>query len=83
VVHAGRMEVVQQKVAFYVAQLVALDLFTFGLSFIPATAAAAMELNLVRDCDAIPFNAHLVIFEVFTKGCEMLFSIPIRVVVHA
>ncbi len=45
-VHAGRMETVQQTVAIHGAQLVILELFTSGLSFAPADAAAAAAVTV-------------------------------------
>jgi hypothetical protein len=41
-----------------------------------------LEFVLVRDCDAVPFDAHLFVIGALAKGCEMLFSVPICVTVH-
>jgi hypothetical protein len=42
-----------------------------------------LELVFVGDCNAKPFDAHLVVVKALAKNCEMLFSVPLRIVGNA
>ncbi len=42
-----------------------------------------LELVFIGDCNAKPFNAHLVVIEALAESCEMLLSIPLRIVGNA
>ncbi len=42
-----------------------------------------LELVFVRDCNAEPFDAHLVVVEALAKSCEMLLAVPLRIVGNA
>ncbi len=42
-----------------------------------------LELVFVGDCNAEPFNAHLAVVKALAESCEMLLSIPLRIVGNA
>ncbi len=42
-----------------------------------------LELVFIEDCNAEPFDAHLVVVKALAKSCEMLLSVPLCIVGNA
>ncbi len=42
-----------------------------------------LELVFIGDCNVELFDAHLVVVEALAKSCEMLLSVPLRIVDNA